>query len=249
MNIEQILGKLGLDGKKSQVYLAAIQLGQSSAQEIANMADLKRPTATGILEDLVGRGLMSFVTEKRTRLFTAEPPQKLINLLHEQERQVRSIIPQLEAMYGKTIHRPRVQFYNGIEGIKTVYEDTLTVSTKELRGILSMQDLYKIPGKPYMDDYIARRVSAGIKLQVVRSEETEVDSSWPSSRLQNRELHIAPKGMTYSMTMYLYDEKVALIGTEKEKFGVIIYSSEFYQMQSHLFEFLWQGTLAVKSID
>lgn len=249
MNINQILEGLGLDGKKSQVYLAAIQLGQSSAQEIAKKAGLKRPTTTEILEGFVSRGLMNFVTEKRTRIFTAEPPQRLIDLLHEQERRAKTIIPQLEAMYGKAIYRPRVQFYDGTEGIKTVYENTLTVSTKELRGILSMQDLYKIPGKSYMDDYVTRRISAGIKLRVVRSAEMEVESSWPSSRLQNRELRIAPKDMIFSMTMYLYDGKVALIGTEKEKFGVIIHSSEFYQMQSNLFELLWQNTAAAKFVD
>lgn len=249
MNIEQILEKLGLEGKKSRVYLAAVQLGQASAQEIAKKANLKRPTTTEILEGFVSRGLMSFVTEKRTRIFTVEPPQKLVDLLHEQERQARSIIPQLEAMYGKAIHRPRVQFYDGVEGIKAVYEDTLTVSTKELRGILSMQDLYRIPGKTYMDDYISRRISAGIKLKVVRSEETEVEASWPSSRSQNRELHIAPKNMVFSMTMYLYDAKVALIGTEKERFGIIIHSSEFYQTQMHLFELLWQSAPAARLAD
>lgn len=249
MEIEQILERMGLDGKKAQVYLSALQLGTASAQEIAKKAELKRPTATEILEGLVERGLVSFVTEKRTRLFTVEPPQKLITLLEEQQRQAKVIIPQLEAMYGKAWHRPRVRFYEGIEGIKTVYEDTLTTSSKELRGILSMQDLYQIPGKAYMNDYVTRRIGAGITLKVIRSETKEVESAWPSSHQQKRELHLAPKDMDFAMTVYLYDGKVALIGTEKEKFGLIIHSEDFYKTQLHLFETLWQVTKVAKHID
>lgn len=249
MELRQILELLGLDGKKAQVYLAAMQLGTASAQEIAKKAGLKRPTTTEILEGFAEKGLVSFVTEKRTRSFTVEPPKKIIELLHEQERQAKIIIPQLEAMYGKAWHRPQVQFYEGIEGIKTVYEDTLTTSTKELRGVLSMQDLYKIPGKDYMDDYVARRIGAGIRLKVIRPEAKEVEANWPASHAQNRELHLAPHDMESSMTMYLYDNKVVLIGTEKEKFGVIIRSREFYQMQLYFFNTLWQVTRVAKSID
>ena len=51
------------------------------------------------------------------------------------------------------------------------------------------------------------------------------------------------------MTMYLYDDKVALIGTQKENFGLIIHSQDFFVMQSHLFETLWQVTRVAKAID
>ncbi len=249
MDLSQNLAQLGLDGKKAQVYLASLQLGTASAQEIARKAGLKRPTATEILEGFVDRGLVNFITEKRTRLFTAEPPQKLVALLEEQTRQTKTILPELQALYGKSWHRPRVQFYEGIEGIKTVYEDTLTTSTKELRGILSMHDLYKVPGKAYMDEYIQRRIQLGITLKVIRSEATEVEAAWPTSHAQRRILHFAPKDMPLAMTMYLYDGKVALIGTEQEKFGMIIRSEEYYQMQSHLFETLWHVTRVAKAVD
>ncbi|GEM_PF-3348417 len=42
------------------------------------------------------------------------------------------------------------------------------------------------------------------------------------------------------MTTYLYDSKVGLISTQKENFGMIIESKEFYQTMNNLFESLWQ---------
>lgn len=249
MENRKILEQLGLEGKKADVYLAALQLGSASAQEIAKRAGLKRPTVVEILEGLVSRGLMSFVTEKRTRIFTVEPPRKLLALAEEQERQARSILPSLEALYGRSTSRPRVQFYEGIEGVKTVYEDTLTTTSKSLRAILSMQDLYEIPGKEYMQENVRRRIEVGIQLQVIRSEQKEVEGTWPASKKELRELHLAPPGMIFAMTMYLYDDKVALIGTQKENFGLIIHSKDLFDMQSNLFETLWQVTRVAKAID
>lgn len=249
MDMKQTLEQLGLGGKKADVYLAALQLGSASAQEIAKKAGLKRPTVVEVLEGLVRLGFMSLVTEKRTRIFTVEPPRKLLAAAEEQERHARSILPGLEALYGKSRNRPSVQLYEGAEGIKTVYEDTLTTTTKRLRAILSMQDLYEVPGKTYMDDYIKRRIDEGIRLQVIRSEQKDIEKTWGASRKELRELHLAPAEMIFAMTMYLYDDKVALIGTQKENFGLIIRSQDFFAMQSHLFETLWQVTRVAKAAD
>ncbi len=249
MDIKQAVEHLGLEGKKADVYLAALQLGPASAQEIAKRAGLKRPTVVEVLEGLVQRGLVSVMREKRTRIFTAEPPRKLLASIEEQERQARLVLPDLEALYGKSRSRPSVQLYEGVEGIKTVYEDTLTTTTKTLRAILSMQDLFVVPGRDYMEDYIQRRVDAGITLQVIRSEQKEVEKIWKASRKERRELHLAPASMVFAMTMYLYDDKVALIGTAQENFALIIRSKDFFEMQSHLFETLWQVTRVVKAIE
>jgi hypothetical protein len=46
--------------------------------------------------------------------------------------------------------------------------------------------------------------------------------------------------MVFEITTYIYDDKVGLISTEKENFGMIIESKEFSQNMRHLFEALWQ---------
>ena len=96
-----------------------------------------------------------------------------------------------------------------------------------------MQDLYDIPGKIYMDDYVERRVEKGIKLRVIRSEMKDVEEAWPASTKEKRELHYAPKDMIFPMTMYLYDNKVGIISTKNENFGMIIESKDFYETQKH----------------
>ncbi len=249
MTITSILSDLGLSKSRGTVYLSALETGTGSAIDIAKKAGLPRTTVHEILQNLVALGLVSFVTKGRTRIYTAEPPQKLKMLLKDKERKLESVLPELTSLLSTAGIRPKVRFYEGVEGVKTVFEDTLTVKGKLLRGILSMEDLYEIPGKEYMDDYVERRVGAGIKLNVIRSEGTEVEETWPASLKESRELHYAAKGMAFPMTTYLYDNKVGIIGTQKENFGMIIESKDFYITQMNLFEVLWQVTKVAKKID
>ena len=65
--------------------------------------------------------------------------------------------------------------------------------------------------------------------------------TWNFSRKELRGAFGSGGSDDFAMTMYLYDDKVALIGTQKENFGLIILTRLFV-MQSHLFETLWQVT-------
>lgn len=249
MSIESALSDVGLTKNKGVVYLAALEAGSASAQTIASIAELPRTTTHEILQHLVMLGLVSFVVKGRTRVYTAESPAKLKTLLKDKERKLESVLPELASLLNVAGAKPRARFYEGVAGVKTVFEDTLAVKNKTLRGILSMEDLYKIPGKEYMDDYVDRRVGGGIKLRVIRSEAKEVEETWPTSAGENRDMHYAPKDMVFPMTIYIYDGKVGIIGTQKENFGMIIESEDFSDTLKNLFEVLWQVTRAGKRKD
>lgn len=82
-----------------------------------------------------------------------------------------------------------------------------------------------------------------------RSEQKEVGEVWPSSRREQREMHYAPAGMIFPMTVYMYDDKVGIIGTQQKNFGMIIESHDFHLTLCNLFEVLWQVTRVGKRQD
>jgi hypothetical protein len=155
---------------------------------------------------------------------------------------VREALPELESLYNISEFKPKIRYYEGLEGYKTVYEDTLTVSNKPLYGILSMRDLLDTLGEEFMDNYIKKRVTAGIRLQVIRSEPKEVKPIWKESVEELRTLRFAPDGFIFPLTMYIYDNKVSLMSSRRENFGLIIESREFMQTQKAMFEVLWQAS-------
>lgn len=249
MLAKNILEELGLNKSKADIYLAALEIGTGSAQQIANHARLPRTTVHEILQHLVALGLVGFVTKGRTRVYSAEPPEKLKVLLKEKEAKLEKALPELAALFNTVGVKPRVRFYEGEAGIKTVFEDTLSVSNKLLRAILSMKDLYEMPGKDYVNAYTRRRIEAGIKLRVVRSEGNEVEKVWPSSTKDSRELHYSPDGVVFPMTLYIYDNKIGVMSSKKENFGMIIESPDLYQTMKNMFDVMWQVTRVMKPVD
>lgn len=242
MHIEKVLSELGLTKNKGLVYLAALALGTGSVEDVARKANLPRTTVHEILKDLAAMGLISFVCKGRARMYIAEHPEKLLTLVKEKERHLQTVLPELSSLFRSTASWPQVHFYEGVQGTKVVLNDTLKVKNKMIYMIISMKNLFEIPGKDYMEDYVKRRIEADIYAKIIRSEINDILGLWPTSHSGKREVHYAPPNMLFPMSMVLYDNKVAVIGTRKESFGMIIKSEDFYNTFKNLFEVIWQVT-------
>lgn len=235
-----VLTQLGLNEREQAVYLALLEIGMGSAAQIAHNAELERTGVYGVLEALERLGLVGQQLVGKKRYFVAQNPQQLLTLLETRREALKAILPELKGRWRATDVRPRVRYYEGVEGMRTVLDDTLTSKDKELLGILSTEDLFTTVGQRWMDNYTKRRVKQRFHLRVVRSAQKEVGERWPTSAQEHRELRYTPEGMVFSMTMYVYGNKVALLSTRQENFGMIIESDELATHQHHLFEALWQ---------
>ncbi len=240
MALEETLARLGIEGRRARFYLAALELGEAPITAVARKAGVSRTTAYDLLTRCVGDGLLTQV-EKSGRLHVlAEDPAALLRRLDERRALLTGLLPELRSVFNRSIVKPRIHFYEGVEGIRTVLLDRLECRSGRLRGILSMQDLLEVPGRREMDRLIALRIEAGIHLQTVRSRAKEVDHIWPSRASDLRELRYAPEGLVFAMTTYIYDHKVSIISSRSENFGMIIESEEFATLQDNLFEVLWR---------
>lgn len=128
------------------------------------------------------------------------------------------------------------------DGIRTVLDGTLACRSKELLGILSMGDLFNVPGRAAMEDLVRRRIAGGVRLKVLRSRERDVGDIWPTRAADLRELRYVPPGIVFTMTMYVYDDKVAIISSRRENFGMTIESQELAETQRNLFMVLWHAS-------
>jgi sugar-specific transcriptional regulator TrmB len=243
MTLQQVLTGIGLQETEARCYLAALELGPSSVREIAKRAGISRTNAYDVLSRLAEQGLVSEAASAgKTMLVAAEPPQHLLNLVDQRRLRLKDIMPELHSLHNGSTAKPRVRFYEGVDGIKTVLNETLSCRSKILRGILSMRDLFQATGREWMQDLVRRRIEASVFLRVVRSHVKDLPDLWPESLDDLRELRFCPDPFVFSMTTYIYDDKVALISSSRENFALTIESTEFATMQSHLFEALWAAS-------
>lgn len=240
-DFEESLKKYGLTRKQAKLYVAALKTGPAPLQKIAMAAKLGRTNAYDGIHSLVAKGLVGITSEVRCDIFTAEPPKMLKKLLRDQELELDELIPQLEVFNGQTEFKPKILFYPGIEGYKTAYEDSLTSPDKKLFGIFSTRSTWEVLGREYVDRIIEKRVKKGIHLRVVRPRSGEViPNTYPTSEGNLRNLRFAPDGMDFATTTYVYGNKVMILSSKKETFGLIIESADIANAHRHYFEAIWQ---------
>ena len=118
--LAQTLQQIGLKEKEAEVYLALISLESSTAYQIAQHCEVKKPTVYVILEELRQKGLVLKVPHAKKALFAA---RDITEYLHEQRQKIKAvetIVPQLHALGGPA--RPNVYFFTGLRGCAEALE-------------------------------------------------------------------------------------------------------------------------------
>lgn len=126
-NLEHDLARLGFSDKEAAVYLAALELGNAGANEIARRSDINRATVYTVLDNLASKSLVTQVTQNGERRFVAESPSRIITLLHLQEEEIKDrsrlahdLLPSLQAFYNASFAKPKIRYIEGVEGLRAM---------------------------------------------------------------------------------------------------------------------------------
>ncbi len=82
------LEEFGLNDKEAKVYIATLELGQSSAADIAKKSGVHRATTYFTLESLMKMGLVSASSEEKVQTFLPEDPAQLKNILIKKQQEL-----------------------------------------------------------------------------------------------------------------------------------------------------------------
>jgi len=246
MEIKHILEQLGLKDKKADVYLAALELGSATVIEISKKAGIKRTTCYDILMDLIKMGLVSETSKGKKRLFIGEDPEKILGDLENKEKLLSGILPQLKAVYNIKGVKPKIRFYEGKEGLREVYADTLKYSG-EIAAFAS-EDVVRTLGREWADDYLKKRVKKNIRVRVILPKTEYVSKIVGEDResLRTSKL-IDPQKYPFSIEINIYGHKKVALMSSREETGIIIEGDEVYKTMKLIFELLWDNLPEVKA--
>ncbi len=239
--MEKELKEFGLSEKEIKVYLACLYLGSSSVHRISEKAGLIRTSTYDILKSLVKKGFVSYVIKDKKKYFEAAGPEVFLAVLDERKSKIEKILPQLNEMKKSAIEKPKIEIYEGVEGIKTVYEDILKYK-KTLAAISSTSKLY-IRLQHYVEQFMIRRTKAGIGIRLL-TEKSKLTKKTMAQRdlAQKRTTKYISGLQNIPITQYIYGNKVAIISSgDKEPMGFIIENEAFAKEQLLLFNLLWKN--------
>lgn len=252
--LESVLTEIGFKPKETAVYLALLRHGTRPTSFLAAKSGLNRGTAYVVLHTLLSKGLVIKSTKRNVQQFTAREPQALMEYaerrthsLAHAKSELSGMMSELMQMVNPLTTRPKVEFFDGKEGVQSVLLETLKNKKRELRAFLSIADLSELVGAEFFAEYTRRRIESSIPLMTLRAREKDRQAlardihahTYMSNKRELREVRYIGGDLIFPVSMYIFDDKLAILSSPEENFGLIIESRELTAMQGKLFELLW----------
>lgn len=232
------LRNIGLTEKESKVYLACLELGASVVSEIAKRARINRVTTYDILDKLISKGFINFITKDGIKYFDPTKPDLIFENTKRKVENFKKSLPDLRRLHGDTVH-PRVHYFEGLDGLKSIYADTLTSSTEILNYANSEEIREYWPD--YDIEYVNVRAQKKIFLRGIAPHDKVGIKVASENEKYYRDIRLIDhKKYNFTNEINIYEDKVSIISFREGLIGMIIESHEIADTQRAIFKMVWE---------
>lgn len=241
------LVELGLSDEESKVYLALLELGGGYASTVAKRAGVNRVACYHTLGKLLDRGIITSLEKNNIKFFAVENVKVIVDKQKELLKKAERLMPELSALVNKSAYSPKTQYYEGLNSIKNIFEDTLTTK-KELLGYTNLASLPKVLPEDFLKDYAKRKTNLGIKTRMLSPISKDglkyLGKYYPKGFDPNlvEILFVNQKQFPFEYEINIYGNKVSIISLNPEEMiGLIIESSIYANTERAIFNLAWLG--------
>ncbi|MDR3582689.1 MAG: helix-turn-helix domain-containing protein [Candidatus Pacebacteria bacterium] len=240
MHTRTVIEQLGYSPHEAAVYLAALELGGSTATEIAEKAKMPRTTVNLIIRQLHKKGLMNAYLKRRRKIWTAENPERLLAALKERETALKVILPELQSLRRETGVRPTVRIYNGIEEIRQILGDILDTK-HHISAIVSWDSWVEALGRSHVENFeeTRHRHFLRVRLLTPRTKLSVALKQKDGSEL--RDTQFLPASVAIGNANFIYGNKAAIMSLNARRpVGIVIEDEDIHAAMEAFFESLWR---------
>ena len=243
--LEKALRDFGLTDKETKVYLAALEMGISSIQELSRKSEVNRATTYIQVESLKNKGLVSVIEKDKKTVIMAEKPQRILEIIDKRkneveliEKGINKLMPDLEAIYNVKADRPRVRFMDTQAGFHFFLEDIMKRRPDTLYNLMPQRQ------QPITEVFCRLVKKIGQLKIVYMLPENTSDTFKRFSNVHSRFYKID----NFMLDILLFQNIVMInkpILQEKKSTAIIIEDKLFFQSFHALFNIFWEAGVPV----
>lgn len=237
------LEQIGLSKNEAKIYLALLKIGPSTSGKIIKETGIHVSAVYYALDNLIKKGLATYVSKANRKHFQASDPEQLSLLLEEKEKILDKVIPDLENIQ-KPIEEPVITIvHEGYKGFKGVYDKILKTLKKgeeySVFGARQIGDPSNETLNTMLINYHKQREKKGIKVKLIFNEDVRERILKKTKSFRYIELKFM-KTPTNSHTVIYADRVVNFLFT-KRLIAIEIISEEIAKSYKEFFKLMWQG--------
>ena len=230
-NVLEKLKEAGLTGNEAKVYYELLKKGELVANNIAKNIGLDRSLTYTILNNLIGKGQVSYVIKEKKKFFSVTDPENLLNSIKKKEAKIEDLIPELKKIKILTDFEPEIKIYEGKEGLRNLVN--LAFKEKEFCA-------FGATGWAYFQLYEMPRIvkeigEKKIKVKLVGSEKLKETKAFKLENFEYRYLNVDSKAPTS-----IFGEYVSIhLVTREKPFIILIKNKDIADTYRNYFDVLW----------
>lgn len=247
--LKEILVNAGLSDTELNAFIFLLTHDSAHrASEISKRTRLNRTTLYGVLNSLMEKGLVSQSEEKGVMKFQAIQPHLLVNYLNRSReklilsiKKAEELVPAIERARGQEQrYRPNMQFFDGVDGIKQVYEDLIANNKeKKVFGFTGIHAVYKLMGTEWINYILKYRPAMGVKWYALAVDSPESRNLYANDEKHLRETKFFPSDYNFEVELAAYDDKVAAISfAEDYPWAMIINDKKIADTIKEIFRYV-----------
>lgn len=250
-----LLQNIGLSENEAKIYEFLLKSGEVDIATLIKRSNIKRPTVYKILYILRDRGMVSLRDIHKILHVKPESPIKLLELVQSQydkvadiKTSIQALLPSLTSLYVNSTEKPVVRIYEGVEGIKKIYNDLLD-EEKPIYALLQTRDVDDEIFKWLTTKFVKKRVRLKIHAKVI------VASGFWAREYQKKDIDEYRTSVMVSHDLFpfqhevdIYGDKLAFVHYKKGDplIGVVISHPAIAKTARAWFDLAWLGAMSSK---
>ena len=247
----------GLPEKGAIVYAAVLEAGVAFPSKIAETTKLNRSTVYKTLDTLRIHGLVTEIERNKKICYQIEDPSRLqgyakkqIATAEERYEQAKKILPELQGLLSALPNKPKVRFFEGLEGVIAVYRTHIEqIEPYQMVGYSNIEELMRLLPEKFIKEYIGKKQTIGITTRAIFPE-TKFSRNYNKDFYEGAQKNILVHSRYIPAESFPFKAEITMYGKnnvsiinfhENVLIGVIIEDPTIAGMMRMAFELAWKG--------
>jgi len=247
---ETLLEKLGLTKGEIKVYLALNKLGESTIGPIGKESKVSKSKMYDILDRLIEKGLVGYITKEGTKYFMANDPHMILEYIERKENDlgktkkefVAEVLPQL-MMQRVSVSKKRVaEMYEGLNGIKAIREELmLTFNAGDTLLVLGAPKVANVKWEGWFLDFHKRRIQRKVKMKIIYNADAQ-EYGKIRAKMKLTEVCYLPNKLVSPNWIDIFPSAVLFVMVLNNPIAFVVRDTELANSFRSYFDIMWKNS-------
>ncbi|MES2985831.1 MAG: helix-turn-helix domain-containing protein [Patescibacteria group bacterium] len=235
--IKKLLVSLGVSKLASSVYLALLQIGEGSIQDIGAHAKVPRTSIYYSINELLEKSMITKVLVLKKTVYRFVEPDKVVEMYKQHIFDLDAMKNEINGLKFSVFKKPSIEFYYGSSGFKQAWKKIVETKSKLYRHMSNPVFFAEfLKQKEIFSFIINYKRKHGVSSKQLITDSPVSREIQKRDRAELRSTRFLPKGVEIDFMEVITDDSVFFISHKEKNFIFEVRDVDFANTRRTIFE-------------